>query len=56
MFSVFQEMTLTQEAVENSEECTQELLSSWAEAVNEHGTEERFEMYSQESRTDFESS
>ena len=43
--------------VEYSEQCTQTSLSSQTEIVNDHDTEERFELYSlQEDRTEFESS
>ena len=44
--------------VEYSEQCTQGSLSScnWAEAVNDHDLEEKFEMYSQENRAEFEGS
>ena len=53
LFSILQETT---SVMEYSEHCTQESFSSWA-AVNDHDIEEeRFEIYSQESRTQFESS
>ena len=52
---LIQEITSTHELVEYSEEHTQRSLSSWA-AVNEHDIEERLELDSQESRTEFESS
>ena len=56
LFSILQEITSTHELVEYSEEYTQRSLSSWA-AVNEHDIEEeQFELYSQESRTEFGSS
>ena len=56
--SIFQETTLADELMEYSEECTQELLSiaSWTEAAKECDIGERFEIYSQESRTEFGSS
>ena len=42
--------------VKYSEQCTQTSLSSQTEIVNDHDTEERFELYSlQEDRTGFES-
>ena len=55
---MLQETTLTDESMDYSEECTQELLSiaSWPEAATESDIGERFEIYSQESRTEFESS
>ena len=55
LFPILQEITPTHELVEYSEEYTQRSLSSWA-AVNEHDLEERLELYSQESRIEFESS
>ena len=56
LFSILQEITSTYELVEYSEEYTQRSLSSWA-AVSEHDIEEeQFELYSQESRTEFGSS
>ena len=55
LFSILQEITSTHELVEYSEEYTQRSLSSWA-AVNDHDIEEQFELYSQESRTEFGSS
>ena len=55
LFSILQEITSTHELVEYSEEYTQSSLSSWA-AVDEHDVEERFEMYSQESKPEFENS
>ena len=40
-----------------SKQCTEEELSGWAAAVNGHDVEEeRFEIYSQESRTEFRTS
>ena len=42
------------EAVEYSEQCIQEQLSSWTEPVNDI-EEERLEIYQQESRFEFES-
>ena len=57
LFSILQEITSTHELVEYSEEYTQRSLSSSWAAVNEHDIEEeKFELYSQESRTEFGSS
>ena len=55
LFSILREITPTHKLVECSEESTQRSLSSWT-AVNEHDAEEQFEIYSQESRTEFGSS
>ena len=54
---ILQEITLTHhEVVQYSKQCTQEPSSScnWAEASNDHDLEEKFEMYSQESRNELE--
>ena len=54
LFSTLQEITLTQEALDCSEQHTQEFISSGTETVNECDIEEeRFEIYSQESTTEF---
>ena len=43
--------------MEYSEQCTEEELSGWTTPVNDHDVEEeRFEIYSQESRTEFRTS
>ena len=53
---ILQGLTSTHEVADYSEESTQE-PSSWAGVVNDHDIEgERFEICSQESRTDFGSS
>ena len=54
LFSILQEIILTQEALDCSEQHTQELISSGAETINEHDIEEEgFEIFSQESTTEF---
>ena len=56
LFSILQEIILTQEALamDCSEKRTQESILSGAETINEHDIEEEgFEIFSQESRTEF---
>ena len=55
LFPILQEITSAHKLVEYGEEYTQRSSSGWA-AVNEHDLEEQLELYSQESRTEFESS
>ena len=46
-------MHSTHEVVEYSEQCMQGSLSSCSETIDDHHVEERFEIYSQESKTEF---